>query len=92
MDPRTPAAAPHPISVKSKLVHSDLHALLSTTRLANWASPTMHPPMADASVPPRDIPPFVPAGTGLRVVMRMGGELDKMPSSEARVSPRQQAN
>ena len=51
----------------------------------------MMPPRMEARVPPREIPPFVPGGTGLRVVMRMGLEWERMPSSEARVSPRQQA-
>lgn len=41
-------------------------------------------------VPVGDIPPFVPGGTGLRVVISRGWEGDKMPISEARVSPRQQ--
>lgn len=92
MDPRIPAAEPQPISVGSKLVHSALQALFSTIRLTNCTSPTMQPPMADAIVPPTEIPPFVPAGTVLKVVMRTGGELDRMPNSEASVSPRQQAN
>ena len=38
-----------------------------------------------------DNPPFVPGGTGFRVVMRMGGERERMPSSDASVSPKQQA-
>ena len=50
----------------------------------------MKPPKIDARVPVLEIPPFVPGGTVLRVVMRMGGVLDRIPSSEARVSPRQQ--
>ena len=54
-------------------------------------SPIKVPPANEERVPMVDIPPFVPGGTGFRVVMRMGGERDKMPSSEASVSPRQQA-
>ena len=92
MDPKIPAAEPHPISVGSKRVHSALQTLFSTTRLTNCTSPTMHPPMPDAIVPPTEIPPFVPAGTVFRVVMRTGGDLERMPNSEASVSPRQQAN
>jgi hypothetical protein len=34
---------------------------------------------------------LVPGGTGLRVVSKMGGVLDRMPSSDASVSPMQQA-
>jgi hypothetical protein len=49
------------------------------------------PPNKLASVPPSDIPPFVPGGTVLSVVIRIGGCEERMPSSEARVSPKQQA-
>jgi len=42
-------------------------------------------------VPPREIAPFVPGGTGLNVVIRIGGVGERMPSSEASVSPKQQA-
>ena len=38
-----------------------------------------------------DIAPFVPGGTGLRVVIKIGLDFDRMPSSDASVSPRQQA-
>ena len=92
MDPKIPAAAPHPISVGSNVAHSALQTLFSTTRLANCENPTMHPPIPDAIVPPTEIAPFVPAGTVLRVVMRIGGVLERMPNSEASVSPRQHAN
>ena len=53
--------------------------------------PIKVPPARDDRVPMVDIPPLVPGGTGFRVVIRIGGDLDKMPSSEASVSPRQHA-
>jgi len=53
--------------------------------------PTNAPPAIEAAVPARDIAPFVPGGTGLRVVIKSGLDFDRMPSSDARVSPRQQA-
>lgn len=49
------------------------------------------PPARDATVPRTDRPPLVPGGTGLNVVIKIGGDLDKMPSSDAKVSPKQQA-
>lgn len=55
------------------------------------SSPTSAPPTIEAIVPNRDIAPFVPGGTGLRVVIKNGLDFDRMPSSDARVSPRQQA-
>lgn len=53
--------------------------------------PMIRPPPREASVPIRESPPFVPGGTGFSVVMRIGGERERMPSSDARVSPRQHA-
>lgn len=52
--------------------------------------PMTDPPARDARVPSIDKPPLVPGGTGLSVVIKMGGDLDNMPSSDARVSPKQQ--
>lgn len=49
-----------------------------------------NPPARDAAVPRVDMPPLVPGGTGLSVVIKMGGDLDNIPSSDARVSPKQQ--
>ena len=72
--------------------HSALQALFSTTRLAKNVNPTIHPPVIDARVPPSEMAPFVPGGTGFSVVRRIGGDRESMPSSEASVSPRQQAN
>ena len=48
-------------------------------------------PKTEANVPMRDMSPFVPGGTCLRVVIRCGLDHDRMPSSDARVSPKQQA-
>ena len=53
--------------------------------------PMIRPPPMEARVPPRDTAPFVPGGTGLSVVIKIGGVGERMPSSEARVSPRQHA-
>lgn len=53
--------------------------------------PMTNPPARDATVPRTDKPPLVPGGTGLNVVIRMGGDLDNIPSSDAKVSPKQQA-
>jgi hypothetical protein len=52
--------------------------------------PMINPPTRDAAVPRTDRPPLVPGGTGLNVVIKMGGDLDNMPNSEAKVSPKQQ--
>lgn len=45
----------------------------------------------EAKVPVFETPPLVPGGTVLSVVMRMGGVVERIPSSDAKVSPRQQA-
>ena len=36
--------------------------------------------------------PLVPGGTRLKVVMSRGGDFERIPSSDASVSPRQHAN
>jgi hypothetical protein len=71
--------------------HCSRHLLFSSMRLVAMANPTILPPKREASVPPRDMAPLVPGGTGLSVVIKIGGEWERMPSSEANVSPRQQA-
>ena len=53
--------------------------------------PMTAPPAAEARVPKVETPPLVPGGTGLRVVIRRGREDERIPSSEASVSPRQHA-
>lgn len=54
-------------------------------------APIKVPPIAETSKPKGETPPLVPGGTRLKVVMSIGGVLERMPSSEASVSPRQHA-
>jgi hypothetical protein len=51
----------------------------------------MTPPRTDMARPSRLTPPFVPGGQGRKVVIKMGDREERMPSSDARVSPRQVA-
>jgi hypothetical protein len=50
-------------------------------------SPTNSPPEADAINPRLLTPPLVPLGTFLNVVIKTGWFFDKIPISEAHVSP-----
>ena len=43
-------------------------------------------------VPRTDTAPLVPGGTPLKVVMSRGGDFERIPSSDASVSPRQHAS
>lgn len=61
------------------------------TRHTNMVIPMITPPARDARVPARDIAPLVPGGTLANVVIKRGGDLDKIPSSDAIVSPKQHA-
>lgn len=70
--------------------HSRRQAALSRRIDVDIDKPMTTPPTRDANVPIADMPPFVPGGTGLNVVISLGGDLDRIPSSEARVSPKQQ--
>jgi hypothetical protein len=54
-------------------------------------SPMIPPPATEAPSPSEETPPFVPGGTVLPERMKNGGEAERMPSSEARVSARQVA-
>jgi len=54
-------------------------------------TPMRRPAAMDEKVPIAEMPPFVPLGTRFPVVMRIGSILLNMPSSEAHVSPLQQA-
>lgn len=45
------------------------------------------PPAREAAVPSTDMPPLVPAGTGRKFVMSLGGLFARMPTSDAHVSP-----
>ena len=54
--------------------------------------PTIAPPTKLAKIPINDIPPFVPLGTRFHVVISKGSDRERtLPSSEAHVSPLQQA-
>lgn len=66
--------------------------MFSRSKVAPITSPTIAPPTTEAIVPPIDIAPLVPGGTCSKVVTNRGFDRDKIPSSEARVSPRQHAN
>lgn len=89
-DPIPPAAAPH----KSKGIRSVpqfcLQTAFSMASVTARVRPMTNPPARDATVPRVDKPPLVPGGTDLSVVIKMGGDLDNIPSSDARVSPKQQ--
>jgi len=61
------------------------------SKVIAMVSPINPPPRKETAVPTSDMAPFVPGGTGFKVVIRIGLAGDKIPSSEARVSPRQQA-
>ena len=90
-DPNRPAAEPYNTSSFNNTGQDCLHAALSHTRVAAAVRPMIAPPESEASVPTKEIPPLVPGGTRANVVMRIGGDFDKIPSSEASVSPRQHA-
>ena len=49
------------------------------------------PPMALHMVPHQVIPPLVPCGTVFNVIIDIGACRDKIPISDAKVSPRQVA-
>ncbi len=66
-------------------------AELSNINVMDIVIPIITPPATDASVPRADTPPFVPGGTLLQVVIKKGADLERMPNSDAIVSPRQQA-
>jgi hypothetical protein len=48
--------------------------------------PMVAPPAMAARRPRIVMPPFVPGGTGLNVVIKKGGDFERMPSSEDQVS------
>mmetsp|Transcript_5301 Transcript_5301/g.10539 ORF Transcript_5301/g.10539 Transcript_5301/m.10539 type:complete len:81 (-) Transcript_5301:368-610(-) len=53
---------------------------------------TNRPPAIDAAVPKNDMPPLVPLGTSDNVVINVALlAFDKVPSSDAHVSPLQHA-
>lgn len=90
--PNSPANIPHATVSKSRCpAASRRHWPFSKISVIPVSSPTSAPPTIEAVVPTMDIAPFVPGGTGLRVVIKSGLDFDRIPSSDARVSPRQQA-
>jgi hypothetical protein len=91
-DPRPPESRPSRHIFTYSLNPSAMHALFSTSRSRTIVSPIKPPPAIETAVPSNDIPPFVPGGTVFKVVMSMGLDFERMPSSEARVSPRQHPN
>jgi hypothetical protein len=90
-DPIPPAVAPH----KSNGINSEtqfcLQTAFSIASVMARVRPMTNPPARDARDPRVDKPPLVPGGTGLNVVIKIGGDLDNMPNSDANVSPKQQA-
>ena len=68
-----------------------LQTVFSMASVVARVRPMINPPARDAAVPSTDKPPLVPGGTGLNVMIKMGGDLDNMPNSDAKVSPKQQA-
>lgn len=91
MLPPTPATAPQNMSGGRIVIQLPLQCVFSIISETNIVAPIDKPPNKLARVPPSETPPFVPGGTDLSVVIRTGGWEERMPSSEARVSPRQQA-
>ena len=90
-DPRPPAAVPHKSKGSNSVTQFCLQTTFSMASVVARVRPMTNPPIRDAMVPRTDKPPFVPGGTGLNVVIKMGGDLDNMPNSDAKVSPKQQA-
>lgn len=91
MEPPTPPTPPNNASLLAMLHQSARQEAFSRTRVIKAVRAMMSPPMRDARVPPNEMAPFVPRGTGRKVVTRIGGEEERMPNSLAKVSPRQQA-
>lgn len=89
-DPRPPAAVPHRTRGTNSVTQLCLQTAFSMTRVMTRVRLITNPPTRDATVPRTDKPPLVPGGTGLNVVIKMGGDFDNMPNSDAKVSPKQQ--
>jgi len=90
-DPMPPAAAPQTSNGTNSVIQFLLQAVFSMASVVARVRPIMNPPARDATVPRTDKPPLVPGGTGLNVVIKIGGDLDNTPNSDAKVSPKQQA-
>ena len=87
--PSPPAIAPHPI-LSATVPHP--HFPFSAIRVAPIPVPTNSPPIIDHTLPSSVIAPFVPRGTGRSVVINRGCDRDRIPNSDASVSPRQHPN
>ncbi len=90
-EPKPPANVPQSASEDTMSTHCARQAVLCQTRDAAIVRPMSSPPAREDTVPITDMAPFVPGGTGLRVVMRIGRERERIPSSDASVSPKQHA-
>lgn len=90
-DPTKPPKAPQNKKSRSRIVGEEKQAELSMISVIDIVNPMITPPATDANVPSDDTPPFVPGGTRLQVVINNGADLERIPSSEAIVSPRQHA-
>jgi hypothetical protein len=79
-EPPKPARPPHNNKSLPMLMGAERHAAFSTIRLMKLTSPIKTPPARDRPRPRGETPPFVPRGTVRRLVMRRGGDGDRMPS------------
>ena len=91
-DPRPPESSPKATKVTKGCMPKFLQAGFSSSSSRLIVSPIMPPPAIETAVPRRDMAPFVPGGTCFKVVTRIGFDFDKMPSSEASVSPKLHPN
>lgn len=89
MLPSPPAIAPHPM-LPTTAPHP--HLPFSAISVAPIPVPTNSPPIIDHTLPSSVIAPFVPRGTRPSVVINRGCDRDRIPSSDASVSPRQHPN
>jgi hypothetical protein len=91
MLPNPPPIKPQITLSMRTLVPSAAHDPFSTISVVPIRIPTNPPPTTDTVVPNAVTPPFVPGGTVLNVVISLGLDRAKIPSSDASVSPRQHA-
>lgn len=90
-EPSPPASDPNTSKGSKSVDQLRLHAEFSIPRQIARVRPIKKPPASEAIVPIADIAPFVPGGTRLSVVTMIGEDFDRIPNSEAKVSPRQHA-
>ena len=84
-DPRSPAAAQTGTVATAAVLPTD------NAVAAKKQAPTNPPPAKLARSPQALTPPFVPLLTLRSVVIRIGSDGDRTPTSEDQVSPQQQA-